>query len=107
MTIGERIRNRREEVGMSQQDLANKLGYKSKVSISKIESGVRELRQKNIMDIAKALRTTPAYIMGWDDEKETSSTDAELVNLFATLTDDQKHQVAKFIAFIQHEKESE
>ncbi len=69
MTIGNRIRGRREELGLSQEELAHKLGYKSKVSICEIESGRRQLRQKSIKAIADALQTTPSYIMGWDEEE--------------------------------------
>lgn len=64
--IGQRIRLKREEIGMTQEQLANKLGYKSKSSIAKIESGERDLRQKNIKTIADALSTTPDYLMGWN-----------------------------------------
>ena len=63
--IGSRIRAKREELGMTQEQLANKLGYKSKSSITKIESGERDLRQKKIKTIADALGTTPDYLMGW------------------------------------------
>ena len=37
MTIGQRVKIRREELGMSQEELAKKIGYKSKSSINKIE----------------------------------------------------------------------
>jgi len=67
-TIGERIKERRIELDMSQEELATMLGYKSRSSINKIEKDGRELRQNKIMAIAKALHTTPAYIMGWTDE---------------------------------------
>lgn len=53
---------------MSQEELANKLGYKSRSSINKIELNARNLTQSRIADIAKALRTTPAYIMGWKED---------------------------------------
>ena len=65
MTIGDRIRIRREKLNMSQEKLAFKLGYKSRSSINKIELGERELPQSKIKAIADALNTTPAYIMGW------------------------------------------
>ena len=63
--IGKRIRQRREELGMSQEELAHRLGYKNKTSIAKIESGIQGLRQSKIKAIADALLTTPDYIMGW------------------------------------------
>lgn len=69
MTIGDRIRARREELGMSQEELALKLGYKSRSTINKIESGGRNLRQSKILAIAKALDTTTDYIMGWEEEE--------------------------------------
>lgn len=63
MTIGQRVKIRREELGMSQEELATKVGYKSKSSINKIELGFRVLTQSKIKVIADALETTPSYIM--------------------------------------------
>ena len=70
MTIGERIKQRRMELGMSQEELAHKLGYKSRSFINKIELGGQNLTQKRIKKIADALDTTPEYIMGWNPPKE-------------------------------------
>lgn len=67
-TIGNRIRNRREELGLSQEELGNRLGYKSRSSINKIELDQRNLTQSKIKAIADALDTTPGYIMGWETE---------------------------------------
>ena len=39
MEIGDRIRKKREELGMSQEELAKKIGYRSRSSINKIENG--------------------------------------------------------------------
>ena len=69
MTIGERIRDRRTELGMSQEELALKIGYKSRSSVNKIEKNERELTQSKIKAVADALKTTPAYIMGWNEAK--------------------------------------
>ena len=71
MTIGERIKQRRLELKMSQEELAQKVGYKSRTSINKIELNGREIRQSKIKAIADALETTPDYIMGWQDTMET------------------------------------
>lgn len=72
MTIGERIRKKRIELGMSQEELAKKLNYKSRSSINKIEKDGRELRQNKIVSIAEALQTSPQYIMGWIDDEDDS-----------------------------------
>ena len=73
--IGMRIKKRREELDMTQEDLAAALGYKSKSSINKIELGVQNLKQSKIKAIADALSTTPAYIMGWDEESDQVADD--------------------------------
>lgn len=69
-TIGNRIRNRREELGLSQDELGKRLGYKSRSSINKIELDQRNLTQSKIKAIADALETTPSYIMGWDESDQ-------------------------------------
>lgn len=67
-SIGERIKKRREELNMTQAELAHILGYKSPASITKMELGERGLPQKKIKQLAEALHTTPEYIMGWEEK---------------------------------------
>ena len=74
MNIGDRIRNRRLELNMTQDELAKKLGYKTRGSVTKIESGYQNLTQPKIVAMAKALDTTPAYLMGWEDNMGVSTT---------------------------------
>ena len=64
--LGNRIKERRIEMDMSQEQLAQKVGYKSRSSINKIELGKSDISQTMIKMIATALNTTPAYIMGWE-----------------------------------------
>ncbi len=68
MEIGQIIKRRREELGISQEELALKAGYKSRSSINKIEVDGRGLPQSKVIAIANALRTTPAYLMGWESD---------------------------------------
>ena len=68
MTIGERIRLKREELNITQTELAELTGYKSRSSINKIESEDRGLPQSKIKVFAEALHTTPSYLIGWEDE---------------------------------------
>lgn len=77
MTIGERIKNRREDLNLSQMDLAIKLGYKSRSSVNKIELGLQNLTQSKIKAVADALDTTPAYIMGWEEISPTPISESE------------------------------
>ena len=70
-----RIRQRREELDMSQDELAKKLGYKSRSSINKIEKGENDIPQSKIVAFAEALNTSPEYLMGWDsDDKSNEET---------------------------------
>lgn len=64
--IGKRIRQKREALKITQEELAAKLGYKSKTTIAKIENGTNDIVQSKVVDFAKALDTSVAYLMGWD-----------------------------------------
>lgn len=66
MTIGQRIKNRREFLGLTQEELAFKLGYANRSSVNKIENS-REVSLKKIKLYADALDTTVEYLMGWED----------------------------------------
>lgn len=70
--IGKRIKEKRIELGITQEDLASKLGYKSKTTIAKIENGTNDITQSRVVDFANALNTTPAYLMGWEDSESQS-----------------------------------
>lgn len=63
-TVGDRIKMRRHELRITQGELAEKLGYKSKSSINKIELGKTDVTQSRLIHFADALKTTPAYLMG-------------------------------------------
>ena len=65
MDLYKRIKQRREELGMSQDELSRLLGYKSRSTIAKIEKGENDITQSKIVAFAKALKTTPNYLMGW------------------------------------------
>lgn len=74
MSLGQNIRLYREKLGMSQEELAKKLGYKDRSTIAKIESNVNDITQSKIVAIAKALNTTPAALMGWEKPNTSDST---------------------------------
>lgn len=76
LEIGERIKIQREKLKMSQDELAKRIGYKSRSSINKIELGHYNLTQSKIKAIADALETTPAYIMGWEELDESVDLEA-------------------------------
>lgn len=67
MTIGERIKLKRMELGWSQVELAKKMGYSDRSAIAMVETGRRDITQTNVTRYAQVLGCTPSYLMGWDD----------------------------------------
>lgn len=66
MAVGANIKKRRYELGMSQQELADAMGYKTRSTIAKIESGENDVSQKKLARLAEVLDTTPeALITGY------------------------------------------
>ena len=76
--IAIRIKERREAIGMSQAELAEKCGYTSRTSIAKIESGAVDLPQSKIVAIADALYVSAAYLMGIEDSAPDPIDDATM-----------------------------
>ena len=86
LNIGERIKRRREQLEMSQDELARRLGYKSRSSINKIEKDASGLPQTKIVAFANALQTTPAYIMGWEEMQKNNDV---IVDIIARMRSDE------------------
>jgi transcriptional regulator with XRE-family HTH domain len=68
--IGSRIMERRQQLGLTQEELAFRMGYKTKSAINKIELGINDVSQSKVVKFAESLHTSVAYLMGWNDEKE-------------------------------------
>ncbi|MBU5469164.1 helix-turn-helix domain-containing protein [Falcatimonas sp. MSJ-15] len=101
--IGKRIRLKREELNMTQEELASRLGYKSKTTIAKIENGTNDIVQSKVAAFADVLNTTPAYLMGWTEEPNMqevtfSSRDKQDIakRLEATLNDLESNEALMF-----------
>ena len=71
--LGKKIKQRREELGLSQDDLARMLGYKHKSSINKIELGAADVPRAKVPAFAKALGMSPIEFSGWTDERKALS----------------------------------
>ncbi|MEA5135402.1 MAG: helix-turn-helix transcriptional regulator [Candidatus Fimivivens sp.] len=66
-TIAENIKARREELEMSQEELATKTGYKHRSAINKIELGINNFPMYKLNDFAIALRTSQERLLGYDE----------------------------------------
>lgn len=68
--IIDRIKKRRQELGLSYQDLADKTGL-SKSTLQRYETGaISNIPLSKLNVLAKALQTTPTYIMGMDIDNQ-------------------------------------
>ncbi len=110
---GERIKERRKQLNMSADELAEKLGV-SRSTIFRYEKGDIDKVPAEYMNVlAKALRTTPAYLMGWENNLETdtdfipklmsNSNVIEHVKLLIELSESDKKSVFDMIEFL-HKK---
>ena len=66
MQIGERIKRRREALGLSADQVADKIG-KNRATVYRYESNdIKNFPIEILTPLAEVLHTTPAYLMGWD-----------------------------------------
>lgn len=66
LQIYQNIKRRRIELGMTQQELADKTGYADKSAIARVEAGQIKIPVSKIELFARVLRTTPSDLMGWE-----------------------------------------
>ena len=68
MTTGERMKQRRKELGFSAEKVAERLGV-SPATIYRYERGdIEKVPGDSLGELAKILQTTPAYLMGWEEK---------------------------------------
>ena len=71
MTVGERIKKRRIELGLTQDELAERMGYKGKSSVSVAETRGDNVTTTKVKKFAKALDVSYNYLIGDYDEDES------------------------------------
>lgn len=100
--IGERIKQRREGLGLSQSDLANKIGLTS-AAISLLEKGDRKPSYEMILKLSDVLGVTTDFLMGRSNENkiEISFRGAE------NLTSEMQKQVESYAKFLIQQKKAE
>ena len=107
-TVGDNILRLRKRLGMTQEELATRMGYKSKSTINKIELGINDIPQSKIVRFAEVLGTTPAYLMGWEESNNNeenftpeelmlSEGERMLLELFRRVPEDQQQLVLQMI----------
>ena len=104
MTVGERVKRRREECGLSVIELASRL-QKSRSTVYRYESDeIQDMPITVLEPLANALSTTPAYLMGWTDDPEDYDDD-DLSDVRSELIEYFDGDARKIRAFLQAERE--
>lgn len=71
MELSEIIKMKREELGLTLQEIGDALGV-SRATVKRYETGeIKNLKQETIEKLAQILRVTPAYLMGWEENENT------------------------------------
>lgn len=68
--FGLKVRARRNELGLSQKDLADRLGYQNRSSVAKVETGMIDLPVSKVQEFAEALGVSVKYLMGIDSHAD-------------------------------------
>lgn len=71
MEIFERVKRRRKELGLSAEDVAEQIGISAATMYRYEKNDIKKFPTEILKPLAKALRTTPAYLMGWSEETST------------------------------------
>lgn len=107
MTVGERIKARRKQLGMSAEQLANLIG-KSPATIYRYENGdIDRVDSSKLLPIADALGTTPAVLMGWDEPQEFVLTPDERRLIAAYRAADERARADALDTLIKHPSKKE
>ena len=76
--IAQRIKALRQDRGLTLEQVADVVGV-GKSTVRKWETGmIANMRRDKIASLAKALSTTPEYLMGWEEDKKISSDELQL-----------------------------
>ena len=101
MTIGDRIKRRREEIGASVEDVAHQLG-KHRATIYRYESHEIEKLPTDVLEpLSVVLRTTPAYLLGIEDAPPSNVSPQQT----DPLTEDEAAMLAKFRSLTDSQRE--
>lgn len=76
--IGERIKQARLKIGFSQEELASKVGFASRSSVSKIEKGDRDIPRLKLIEIAKALNISASQLLDTEEVIPTTNIDSHM-----------------------------
>lgn len=111
MSIGDRIKQRRLELGLTLEDIGKALGV-NRSTVKRYEDGkTQRIPQNTVEKLAEILQTSPEYLMGWDtDAKIGSAVDGEILSIareMQKLPDDKRSLLKSIVAAMVDESGNE
>jgi transcriptional regulator with XRE-family HTH domain len=105
MGISEKIKSRRDGLGLTLQEVGDHIGV-SKATVQRYESGeIKNLKLETIEKLAEILKTTPAYLMGWEEEKKPNQLETLAAHFEGEeFTEDDKEDIENFIKYVISKK---
>lgn len=102
MNIGEKIKQRRQELKWSQRELCARMGYSNHSTIGKIEAGAVDIPQSKIVKFAEVLGVSVAYLMDWDKIEQKNDDISDIVKKLRT--DEEFLELVKTLNSLDEEK---
>lgn len=101
--LGERLREAREYVGLSQEAVAKALGI-PRPSVSSMESGKRKVSMIELQQLARLYKRQYSYFLGEEDEswREADETVKALFRATRGLSERDREQVVRFAEFLRN-----
>lgn len=103
--LSQKIKDLRAANNLTLEDVARQVGV-GKSTVRKWETGqIANMRRDKISKLAAALHTTPAYLMGWENEESPTPVaedglEAKARSLFDSLPDDLKDEAVRYLEFL-------
>lgn len=107
MEMNEKIKARREELGLTLQEVGDHLGV-SKATVQRYESGeIKNLKLESIEKLAQMLGITPAFLMGWEEKENKKQNQLETIAAHfegEEFTENDKDDIENFIKYVLSKK---
>ena len=104
MKMNDKIKNRREELGLTLQEVGDYIGV-SKATVQRYESGeIKNLKLVIIEKLTQVLKINPSYLMGWESEDDRifglNRDSEDVLNNYRELTSEDKEKAKAFLKFL-------
>ena len=93
MTIGEKIKARRKELGLTTEELGRMIGVQ-RAAVTKYEKGYIDLKARQILLIADALQVSPVDLLS-DDDSDLTTEERSLITAYRAADDRAREDALK------------